>query len=302
MKHTGLDNINFEAFKEGVREGKSIVNKAIKADKEIIDNITKVYDSTHGVYVYTFPKGVVPLKMYLEITREEVIFDDYAYFDYTYPACLLGSQGDEFDEPHTLSFVDGCVVISGQFEITYMGELIYINTNEPESVSGTLGFNSYVILNPVEVNANPTLTGTENVLTGLQIGTSKFKVPLTIGAVTNLGQMIVENLDPWTAYFSKSITDDEFEALPSQGLLLLMFNGTSVLVPFAKTAQQPTLIEQLFVISAAYDAGGSTMVVRARLEVSKSAHWLRIYFDQVFAEHANDFATKPYGVIRIVSL
>lgn len=296
MKHTGLDNINKPAFDAAMKE----IRAAIKQDKEIISQIKVIEGVSENSYV--FPKGIVPLKVYLTIERQEVFFDDYAYFDYTYPARLLDSVGVEIQEQHTLSFIDGCVAISGQFEITHMLELVYINVDEPSGVSDTLGFNSYDVLNPIKVTANPTLAGTESQLTSVQIGATKYKVGLAIGEVTNLGQMIVENLDPWTAYFSKSITDDEYEALPAQGLLLLMFNGTSVLVPFAKTPQQPNIIEQLFVISAAYDASGATMVVRARLQISKPAHWIRIYFDEVFAEHANDFATKPYGVIRIVSL
>lgn len=170
MKHTGLDNINKPAFDASMKE----IRAAIKKDKEIISQIKVIEGESENSYV--FPKGVVPLKMYLTIERDSVVLDQYVYFDYTYPACLVDGGGSEFQEPHTLSFIEGCVVISGQFEITQMSELVYINANEVDTVEDTLNFNSFVVLNPINVVANPTLAGTENQLTGLQVDGTKFKV------------------------------------------------------------------------------------------------------------------------------
>ena len=142
MGKNGLDNINFEAYKAGVQEAKDIVDKAIKADKDIISQIKLVQEQTHIRIV--FPKGIVPLKMYFEDENE--LSADYYYFDYMRESIVYS---DNNLTTVSISVLDDCIVLEAQFTNPVVTELLYINITNIDTIPDTLNFNSYYWFNPV---------------------------------------------------------------------------------------------------------------------------------------------------------
>lgn len=127
-------------------------------------------------------------------------------------------------------------------------------------------------------------------------------IPFSIGSIIQLGIMNVRSdSEPpfYTAYFQKDLTETEKDYFNnSNGLIVFMFNETSVVIPYVCVN---TSIEQRFVISAIYDEYGTTMVARGNIRTSSGL--LTISFDTAFAEaiyNSMSEIDKPYGIVRFI--
>lgn len=165
--------------------------------------------------------------------------------------------------------------------------------------SGDLIKNEFLLSDITKVRANPTLAGTENELTGIQIGSTKYKVPkLDVGDIINLGQAEIifdDASQPYFVVFRKGITIPEYDNIPDSGLAIIMFNTTCQILPYAKNQLNR------FVCSGVYNSNGETHVVRGRLQISSEPAGIEVRLDKNFAEDLDTSQmTLPYGIIRFI--
>lgn len=124
-----------------------------------------------------------------------------------------------------------------------------------------------------------------------------------------LGSIVVEVDDTdienviYSAYFDKSVTKAEYDAIGESGLCILMFNTTCLIFPYAKDS------DNRFVISGIYDSDGNSMVVRGNMNIAApipAAHVdgsIVIDFDSEFAYRLSlDSELRPYGIVKFLSI
>ena len=140
-----------------------------------------------------------------------------------------------------------------------------------------------------------------------KLGLAKASQLPSLSEAINLGAIEVEvdDTDPdnlvYSAFYSKSLTKAEYNAISNDGLLILMFNTTCVMLPYTKQ------YDNRFVVNAIYNADGESMVVRAKLTFTAPAGQLpgilEVDFDSSFAQHLYDLpALRPYGIVKFLSI
>lgn len=105
-------------------------------------------------------------------------------------------------------------------------------------------------------------------------------------------------------FFDFYIPVKDYESLGKNGLIVLMFNTTSVTIPFYKTNDNSGRYR--FVCNAVYDEDGNSMVTRGvgaepYLAVDSEKYILTIVFDEDFTEALVDSGIEPYGVVRFIT-
>lgn len=135
-----------------------------------------------------------------------------------------------------------------------------------------------------------------------ELGLAKASDLPALSDAINLGQIAVIQDDVeetlYHAYFSKEITEAEYNAIKSDGLVILMFNTSCVIFPFAKAQ------DNRFCVNAIYNADGESMVVRAKLSFSaETGYFITVTFDSAYAEHLADASSlRPYGIMKFLSI
>lgn len=101
----------------------------------------------------------------------------------------------------------------------------------------------------------------------------------------------------YRAYYDKEVTEAEYNAIKDSGLIILMFNSTTVMIPYAKAQANR------FVVNAVYDADGNSMVARASLTFGDdSIYTIHIAFDANFAEAIFDSEVRPYAIVKFLNI
>ena len=101
----------------------------------------------------------------------------------------------------------------------------------------------------------------------------------------------------YRAHFIKEVTKAQYDAIKDNGLIIIMFNSTVVMIPYVKAQSNR------FVCNAVYDADGNSMVARASLSFGDDTiYTLRIDFDANFAELACESAITPYGIVKFLNI
>lgn len=125
----------------------------------------------------------------------------------------------------------------------------------------------------------------------------KFFNNLDIGDIITLPNIIVD-VESTTAVFQKELTKEEYDKIPDNGLVIIMFNTTCVIIPYVKG------VENRFVCNAVYNTNYDAMVVRGKINVHyEDLYSLYIKFN---TEYANALLqnpnVRPYGIVRFIGL
>ena len=118
---------------------------------------------------------------------------------------------------------------------------------------------------------------------------------LDIGGIITLPNMIVD-VELTSAMFQKELTKAEYDKIPDNGLVIIMFNTTCVIIPYVKG------VDNRFVCNAVYNTNYDAMVVRGKIRV----HYEDVY--SVFIRFNDEYATallqnptvRPYAIIRFI--
>lgn len=131
-------------YVENSAQEEAVIKGLIEADKDILSRIIVEYDETSDNTTIIFPKYIIPIKFYLGGTVEH-----YCYFNYK-DGILVVDDSTSIDTSMVGSEEDSIkIVIEGEFSISEIGEILYINASNIDSFDSTLYFNTYYIFNPI---------------------------------------------------------------------------------------------------------------------------------------------------------
>lgn len=134
-----------------------------------------------------------------------------------------------------------------------------------------------------------------------KLGLAKASELPALSDAINLGTLQVGESDVegvYLASFVKELTEAEYNKIKSDGLFILMFNTSCVIIPYTK--QYPNR----FTVNAIYNADGESMVVRGKLTITADEIYsIAVEFDSTFAGLLAEVpALRPYGIVKFLSI